>query len=568
MRETKQEYVERQLSRAYQYEVDVLSGEVIASDHIRLAIQRRKDLADKYYFNTDNVKKVFTFLYYIRLTIHNKVQYLEPLSWFTWIILNIYGLYRDKECTKRLFTDALIFISRKNAKSINSAILALYEMLKGERNPETYILASTAFQASIILRYAKQIVKDSPALKKRVEIRLHNLRTTHNGTGIFKPLASHAERLDGLNPSIAIIDEAAVQPTKELYNILKTGQMARENPLMITISTAGFHKEYPFYNDVEIGIKVLNKDVENDTTFYALYMLDDPKEEEDPNMWVKANPSIGQIISLEDMVINYNKAKLTISDLQNFRVKNLNMWSDNESIWIPDEIYRECFVDSNIEEVKGLPAYIGVDLSASRDLASIVVVVQNPETNKIEVIPEFFFPTVDNESNKIRSSGIDLTEWIEKGYIIAHENKIIDYDKILERIKYYSSIFDVQGISYDAWSASILMSQIEAELMIDLYAAPQNTAYFNFPLKYIERLVFSKMINLSTNPVLRWHFSNIVLYHDGNDNIKILKNKSQDSVDGAVALAMALGLYAKLNFDSVSMIMESYEGEGLLLNKK
>ena len=67
---------------------------------------------------------------------------------------------------------------------------------------------------------------------------------------------------------------------------------------------------------------------------------------------------------------------------------------------------------------------------------------------------------------------------------------------------------------------------------------------------------------------MRWHFSNVVLYMDGNNNIKIMKNKSRDSVDGVVSLAMAIGLYAKLNFDAVNMVMEDHLGTGLEMEKK
>lgn len=65
------------------------------------------------------------------------------------------------------------------------------------------------------------------------------------------------------------------------------------------------------------------------------------------------------------------------------------------------------------------------------------------------------------------------------------------------------------------------------------------------PLKYLEEQIMNQNILLEKNPVLRWMFRNVILYVDGNANIKIMKNKSNDSVDGVVALGMAVGIYLK-----------------------
>jgi len=111
------------------------------------------------------------------------------------------------------------------------------------------------------------------------------------------------------------------------------------------------------------------------------------------------------------------------------------------------------------------------------------------------------------------------------------------------------------------------MAEIESSLYMDLYAAPQNASYFNAPIKYLERLILSKQINLSKNPVLRWCFMNVTMYYDGNNNCKITKNKSKDSVDGAVALAMAVGLYLKINWDSLSMVLDGFTEDHIELDR-
>ena len=568
----KYEYAKIALDSAFKYEKDVLSNKIIVNKFIKKAVKRQIKLRKKYYYNEDAILDVFQFMYFINLSNNGITGRMEIMPWQAWLLLSIYSIYRDKDFKKRLVREVLIYISRKQGKSTLSAILGLYELIKGERHPEIYVVSSTRDQASQLFDYWTQIISDSPALKKRVKKRQYDIQTVLNGIGKAKAEVNEPERLNGKNVSLGIVDESAILPTKELYQVLLTGTVKRVNPLMIQISTASAFKEYYFYNDIEIGKKVLNGNIDSDNTFYALYTLDDKKEMDNPNMWIKSMPALDVLVSKEDMIIAYDKACLTTSDKIDFNIKHFNIYEDNETNWIPDNAYLKCFKDVNFKVLKveksSLKVYLGLDLSSTRDLASLVAVFENPITNKIEVMPEFYFPTTDNEANKIRKSGIDLSGWIEKGFIVEHKNKIIDYNMIFDRIEYYVDNFDVQGISYDAWSAKILMSELESKLAIDLYAAPQNTTYFNFPLKYIERLVYSEMINLTKNPVLRWHFSNVVLYRDGNGNIKVMKNKSRESVDGVVSLAMAIGLYAKLNFDAVSMVMDGHSGTGLQIDKK
>jgi len=392
MKESKDEYVDKHYKAAFQYEEDVLSGKIVACEYIHKAIQRRSELHEKYYFDEKSVKKVIKFFYYVNITQHGKPSKFEPAPWQVWVTMQMFGYYRDKDLTKRLFKDVLIFISRKSGKTSLGAIFAIYSLIKEERSAESYVLATTQNQASQALKYAKEIVRDSPALKRRIRIMQYQLQTSDNGTGIFKALTSDAETLDGLNPSYTIIDEAHAHKTKDLTNIMRTGMLARENPMLLTVSTAGFDKTLPFFNDVEIGKKTLDGEIDDDSTLYILFMLDDESEVEDPDKWIKANPSLGVTMSLEDMKIAYKKASLTITDLNNFKVKNLNIYSDAENVWIPDEDYKECFFEPELEKLRGNKAYLGLDLSTTKDLSSLVAVVENQETGKIEVFPEFYFP--------------------------------------------------------------------------------------------------------------------------------------------------------------------------------
>jgi len=330
---------------------------------------------------------------------------------------------------------------------------------------------------------------------------------------------------------------------------MKSGTMSRDNPLGLITSTAGFNKDYPFFLMVETATQVLEGILEDDITFYALYCLDDEDETEDETCWIKANPNIGVTIRLDALQKEWEKAKLTITEKNNFITKNLNRYLDNQDQWIPDDIYITAFHPAPAPTGRPI-AYMGIDLSSTRDIASIVLIWFDEVSQRFRVIPEFYFP--QNEVKRVRNSGIDLGAWIEKGHIIEHPTPTIDQTLILERIKYWNTVFEIRQINYDKWNSGFIIPEIQSQLYINCNHFNQTTIWYNFPLRYIEKIFFEQSLDMSDNPVMRWMFRNIVLYKDGNGNIKIMKNKSLDSVDGPVAFAMAVAAWLENNHDQTA----------------
>ena len=522
------------LNDAKTYEKQALNGEIIVSEWIKKAIIREQKLRKKYFVNEEKVKDVYKFFYFLYI---NKNERFKPLPFQCWIIYIIYLLYKDKACDLMLRKHVVIWMSRKNGKTFFSTALSLYNLIN-EEFAQVYFLATTNKQASIALKFQKQIVTLSPQLKKRIRIYAYHLQYKYSTS---EAVPNVPEKLDGLNPSFAIIDESHAHKTRELFNIINTGTKQRKNSLIIEISTAGFNKAYPFFQVLETGKKVLEGEEEIDNTLYIYYTLDSEEEIDNPKMWIKSNPALNVLINEKDLIEDYNKAKTSTSELNSFIVKNLNYYrSENIENWINDNDIKEISKDFDINELRGCKAYAGLDLASTRDLASLVLVVE--KDGLLYVVNESYLPS---DSDKIvRLNGLDISSWIKDGYIIQTENRTIDYEYILQRVIYYSEFFDLQAVGYDKWNSSQIVPQIQ---YAGIYCeqCPQNTAFFNYPLKGLEKLILEKKIVFPKNPVLRWQFSNIVIYQDGNDNIKIMKNKSKDSVDSPVAMGMALGMYYK-----------------------
>ncbi|MFW5847871.1 MAG: terminase large subunit [bacterium] len=536
---TKEEYIKYCNDIASEYENDVINDSIIVSKWIKKSVIREKELRNQYQYRQDKVDDVYKFLYYINI---EKGKRFYPLSFQSWIIKCIYGLYIDEN--RRLRKYGTIWMSRKNGKTAFSSVLSLYNLTKEQDEGEVYFCATTSKQASQALKYLKSYISYSKALKKRVKVKLYELLYKNS---IAKALPGLAEKLDGLNPSFAIIDESHAHKTRDLYNVIETGTGSRTNSLILEISTAGYNKDYPFFEQLENGKKILNGEINQDNHFLSYFTLDNESEIDNPEMWIKSNPSMGTIINKDDLVDKYNKAKKIQTDFDSFIIKQLNYYKDIKDNWITDNILKKCFnKDFNIEILKGNKAYLAVDLSATRDLSSLSIVVE--KDGKLYNRTEFYYP--DSEYNKIRRNGINLDKWIEQGYIINTQKRTIDYDYIYNRIMYYNDIFDIQVVGYDKWNSAMLIPKVELEGIL-CNNCPQNTGFFNAPLKYLEKAIYENFIKMEFNPVLRWNYRNVILYRDGNDNIKIMKNKSLDAVDGVVSLAMAIGQYLELSTDDL-----------------
>lgn len=542
-------YISAAMKAAEQYKIDIETGKITAAKWIRLAVQRSRNDQQRtdIEFRRSAVERVFKFWSFLRIKNGKKYSQFILSPYQAWILSEIFGWYYTTGV--RRYRYATIYTARKSGKTVFSVGIELYMLIyDGEADPEAYLCATTREQAGQGLRYTKNIIKNSPSMRTRCKVQQFQI-VYPKRSGLLKVLANKPEANDSLNPYVFILDEMHAHKTLDFYNVMKSGTMSRENPLGIITSTAGFNKDYPFFLMVETAKQVLEGTITDDITFYALYTLDDDDDVEDTDTWIKANPNIGATIRLDALQKEWEKAKLTITEKNNFITKNLNRYLDGQDQWIPDDIYVTAFneVTKPTNRPKG---YMAIDMSSTRDFAAISAVWEDEETGRLKQYTEFHFP--QNETGRIRANGIDLRAWMEKGHIVEHPTERIDQKIMFESVARIHEWLDIQQLNYDEWNTGFIISEIESKLYIFCKPFKQTPVWFSFPLKYIEGRFFDRTLDMGTNPVMRWMFRNIVLYKDGNGNIKIMKNKSLDSVDGPVAFAMAVAAWLQNNSDTTA----------------
>lgn len=537
-------YVKECWDSVEEYITGVENGTIIVNKWIKLAVARfkadlkREDLE----YKVEAVDKVFKFFYFIRINKSNHYTRFEPLPFQAFMIAALFGFFY-KESGKRKHRFAFLFMARKNGKSMFAAVLQLYFLIgDGVEDPQSLLLASSREQASICLEYAQNVIHHSPALSKRLEAQRYKIIFKDRTKGGFsKVLASIAAKLDGYSCSSAIFDEIHSYPNDKLFNVIKSSTGARENPMLFLITTAGFSLTSFCYNYLLYAKNVLNGDITDDALFPMIYSMDEKDDLKDPSNWIKANPALGEINHLDDLLSDYNQSRFSKSQLNNFLTKHLNIFIDQEGAWITNDVLMKVFGLVNEEELKGLDCYMGLDLSATKDLTALVCLFKKED--KYFVIPYFFM--ANNAENFLRSGGINLKDWIDSGNIILCKTPTIDYDLVAEKFKELKSKFNIKLCSIDPYNSSAIINKLY-ELQVPTQMFEQRAMRFNEPLKALEKAIYDENI-LMSNPALKWNINNAIVWKDSNGNIKLMKNKSLDSVDGAVALGMAMGAYQYVN---------------------
>ena len=559
----KEDYAKHQHTLVDQYVTGILDHNILSNDYIYNAVQRYRDdlKRDDLVYDKDKVTKVFMFFSFLDSKVDNKYVQFNLLPFQAFIIANLYGFFWVKSGRRR-FRYSYLEMARKSGKTFFSTGLSLYHLVAdGENDAEVLFLATTREQASIALRYVKSIVHNSSVLESRVDVMQYQLRFEHktkddkHSTGILKTLPSNADRLDGYSPSFVLIDEYHAHPDAEILKVMKSGILARDNPLINIITTAGFDLDKPCYQYREGAINVLRGEVEADDLFTMIFTLDEEDDFTDSSLWIKANPALGAISKHDDLLSEFNQASITPSLLNNFLTKNLNMWVSNEAAWIDEKVLEKSFeAKLDIEAYKGKDCYIGLDLSSTRDLTSAVLLFE--DEGKFVAFPYFFM--ANNPSKKIRQGGINLSVWIRNKNIIECQTKTVDYELLEDYFNIWANDFNVVALGYDYMNSALIVPKVEA-LGVDCIKVPQTASAFNFPLKFLEKLMYDENISID-NQTMKWNFRNVVLYTDGNENIKVMKNKSKDAVDGVVSLAQALSMWLQINYSAERVAYENYLG--------
>jgi len=507
------------------YMDDVLSGAIVTGELTRLTFERhRNDLKRakkmKWRFNELAARHVIEFFGLLRHTKGKKSGepfILEPFQMARlWIL---FGWERQNASGNwvRRFRTAYIEEARKNGKTAEAAGIALYMLAAdGEFGAEVYTAATTNKQAKICWKQAADMVKTSPVLKTEIDVLAHNMNWEKR-LSKMESLSRESDTQDGLNPHCAIIDEYHAHKTDEVMNVIESALGAREQPLVLIITTAGFNKFGPCYSTRSTAVDILKGLKTDESMFVSIYAMDENDDWTDPINWQKSNPGLGTVLNLEYLESEFLKAKNQPSKQTNFRTKNLNEWVDSFETWIPTATWKlNNHHETDIEFWRDRKCWAGLDLASVRDLTAFVL-FSEPDEHGVQHVKPFFFMPNDNVRERVQNDSVRYDIWIDSGLITATDGNVTDYSAIKKTILDWAEIVDLQSIQFDRWNASQIVSELNDE-GVNMVPFGQGFASMNSPTKQLERWAFKGSLNHSGNECLAWQCNNVSLRRDPDKN--------------------------------------------------
>lgn len=547
------------IDRVTKYAKEVLDGNIIAGELVKLACQRHMDDLKRskkkdfeFKFDIDIADRYIDFFKLLKHSKGEKAgQPIELELWQCFRIGSVFGWVHKKTRLRRFF-EAYNQVARKNGKSTEAAGVGIEGLtIDGEQGAEIYSAATKKDQARIIFDEAKRMVNASPYIKKHVDVFQLNINMPMTNSK-FEPLSSDANSLDGLNIHFGIIDELHAHKTREVYDVLVTATGARSQPLIWIVTTAGFNINGICYEKYEYAVKVLKGIIKDDSFFAYIAQPDEVDDPFDETTWYKANPNLGVSVNIDDLRTKVKQAKEIPAALTNFMVKHLNMWVTAETAWMNMIKYQECEEankDFDIEKLKGRKAYCGIDLSATTDITSVTL--EFPlDDGYYAWINHNFIPEEDL-IEKERRDKVPYTAWAREGWITLTPGSVIDYDWILSYIMEQSKLYKIVELDYDPWNATQFANNAMNE-GFECVEIRQGYRTMSEPTKDVEKLVLQKKLITFGNPVLKWAFSNAVAKLDPAGNIKLDKSKATQRIDPVISgiTAHVRGmLNANINFD-------------------
>lgn len=526
---------------ANNYIEGVLNGSIIACKWVKLACERHlRDLETGHerglYFDEQAAKLVVAFFSLLK---HSKGEWagksvtLEPWQQFhLWVLFG----WKRADGTRR-FRTSYLEVARKNGKSTLAAGIGLYLLVAdNESGAEIYTAATKLDQAKIIHSEATRMVQQSSDLRAELDLFKNNINSP--GTyGKYEPLGADSKTLDGLNTHAALIDEVHAHPNRDLWDVLRTSQGARRQPLMYAITTAGFDQQSLCFDLNRYTRQVLEQTIEDDSFTGLIFTIDEEDDWKDENCWIKANPNLGVSKKLSKMREEAREAENMPTALNSFLRLNLNVWTNSETAWINPEKWKESAkIPVNPSALIGSDCYAGLDLSSTIDITAFVMIFPRPDA--YHVIAKFWIPK-ENIKARVDRDKVPYDVWVQKGYIKAIEGNVIDYRVVVQDIEELGKLYWIKEIAFDRWGAFQISQDLDG-MGFTMVPFGQGFASMNGPSKELEKLVMEAKLAHGDNPVLNWMASNVVARIDPAGNIKPDKSKSTEKIDGIVALIMGM----------------------------
>ena len=362
-----------------------------------------------------------------------------------------------------------------------------------------------------------------------------------------KKISMDSKRTDGFNPSIAVLDEVAAwegDKGNKQYEVIKSGFGSRDEPIMLSITTAGYINDGPYDELMKRSTSFLLGNSKEKRLLPFIYQIDDVTKWNDINELRKSIPNLGVSVSVDYMLEEIAIAEGSLSKKAEFLCKYCNIKQNSSQAWLDAQTIEKAVSEPlHLEDYENHYAVLGIDLSKSTDLSAAVLVIE--KDGILNTFARFYLPKEKIDEATARD-GLPYRAYIQRGFLFESGDNFIDYRDIYdwarELVEKYK-IFPLQ-VGYDRYSATYLVQDMNEYgfHMDDVYQGENLTPV----IREVEGLIKDSKIRIGDNDLLKIHFLNsAVKLNAETDRMKLVKIEPRAHIDGMAAFLDAMTVRQK-----------------------
>jgi len=492
---------------------------------------------------------------------------LEP--WQAFIVGSLFGW--KKSDGLRRFRRAYVEIGKGNGKSPMAAGIGHYMLTAtGKLRAEIYSAATDKDQAAILFRDAVEMWKRSPHLARRLVPSGINPVWQLTDTGkasFFKPISSDKKGKSGIRPYCALIDEVHEHPNNDVIEMLRAGTKGNQDALIFEITNSGFDRKSVCYSEHEYTIRVVNGEADNDQWFGFICSLDENDDPfNDETCWIKANPNLG--VSIQPQFVREQVKEAQGMPSKEAMVRRLHFceWTESESAAFSRAALEKVLGDVDVDSLseRGYPCFGGLDLSRASDLTALTLLWLLDETPDAWrfAAKTFFWTPKDTLVERSRKDKAHYDRWAGDGWMEAVSGKRIGYGWVADALGSICAKYQPVTIGCDQYGLENLREQLnDRGLSLPCVVHPQGfqkrkvgediagpegaedvSLWMPDSINKLEAAVIEERIVIEDSPVMRMCLSSVIYEQNRTGHRMFAKDKATNRIDGAVSLAMAVGV--------------------------
>ena len=525
----------------------IQTGEIVAGQWVKLLYEKiTAGLRDGlFYFDERKATRAIQFIETFCHHCEGRDDLIRLELWQKATTSLMFGIVDENGL--RVFREVFLVMGRKNGKSLfASALIAYMTYLDGEYGAKVYCLAPKLEQAAIVYENFFKMVAREPELAELAQKRRSDVYLELTNTSI-RPLAFNAKKSDGFNPHLTVCDEIASWPAEQglkQYEVMKSALGARKQPMILSISTAGYVNDGPYDELMMRSTAVLQGSSEERRLLPILYIIDDVKKWDDIEELRKSNPNMGVSVSEDFFLEEIAIARNSLSKRAEFLTKYCNIKQSSTQAWLPYEVVDGVTGDEySLEDFRSTYCVGGIDLSQTTDLTACCVVIERG--GKLHTFAQFFMPANKIEELQERE-GVPYRLYVQAGLIQPSGENFVDYNDCFDWFRRLVEEYEILPlqVGYDRYSAQYLVQQMEQYgfHMDDVFQGENLTPVIH----EVDGLLRDKTLLLGTNNLLKAHFLNVGMKQNMETRkIRPVKIDPRTHIDGFVAVIDALTVRQK-----------------------